>query len=204
MTFIFRGGVPLAVPDDYATDPSHVALVDILTRLTVYRHVVAFLELHPTDGYLVVEMLVGAPWARKYLNTTAKLWAGSPADRRLATRGWRALMHLLNGTKPRVGRHKAPPLHPEALGAAALVVAHWRGVVDAHWADERATLAAALLKEAASRFRVSVAHIRATRALVRRRGIRKRDVVLAFASWETGVPVRRLRVATTVADLVYA
>jgi hypothetical protein len=204
VTFIFRGGLPLAVPETYATDPAHVALVEILTRLSTYRHVVAFLELHPTDGWLAVEVLSGAGWAKRYLNTTAKLWGGSPAERALATRGWRALMHLLNGTKPRVGRHKAPPLHPEALGAAALVVAHWRGVVEAHWAAERDTLTAALLKEAESRFRVSAAHRRATRALVRRRGIRKRDVVLAFASWETGVPVRRLRVATTVADLVYA
>ena len=67
---------------------------------------------------------------------------------------------------------------------------------------ERSSMAVSLLALAAGDFRVSAAHRRALRALVRRRGLRKRDLVQAFASWETGLPLRRVRSVTSVADLV--
>jgi hypothetical protein len=204
VAYIFRGGVPLAVPVDYATDPAHATLVAHLTRLTRYADAVAFLEVHPTDGYLAADVLNGALWAKRYLNASARFSAGPPKDRALALRGWRALMHVLNGTRPKVGRHREPPLTAEALGRAAASVARWRSVTDALWGQERATLATLLLQRAEGHFRVSAAHRRAVRALVRRKALRKRDVVLTFASWETGLALRRLRMATSVADLVYA
>ena len=113
-------------------------------------------------------------------------------------------MHALNGTRPRVGRHREPPLSAKELERAADALTRWRVAVDQAWGRDRASMAVSLLALAAGHFRVSAAHRRATRALLRRRGLRKRDVVQAFASWETGLPLRRLRSATSVTDLVYA
>ena len=201
--FIFRTGLLVAVPTDYAAQPDHVLLVKALTAAARYVEAVAVVEQHST-GWRDADILAGVPWFRRFLTTTARLWAGSPRDRALAARGWRALMHALNGTRPRVGRHREPPLSAKELERAADALTRWRVAVDQAWGRDRASMAVSLLALAAGHFRVSAAHRRATRALLRRRGLRKRDVVQAFASWETGLPLRRLRSATSVTDLVYA
>jgi hypothetical protein len=201
--FVFRCGIPVAVPTNYGTDLGHCRLVDRLTRSRRYLDAVALLEQHP-DSWLVADVLTGAPWAQKFLQTTAQLW-GQPATRRDAQRGTRALMQVLAGTRPpHGGRRRQPPLPPDVRAHAAVVMATWRAEVEARWGLlGRPALAQALLTHATG-FRPSAAHHRALRALVRRPKLRKRDLVLTLTSWETGVPVRHLRVTPPVAALAYA
>ena len=122
---IFRSGVPIAVPKDYATDPHHRLLVSRLTCASRYADVVAILEANP-DSLLAA----GRPDRRT-------VGAEIPEyDRRLcewprtqARRGLRALMRVLNGTKPRPGRHRGPTLPPNGTGA---LLARWRADVESH------------------------------------------------------------------------
>lgn len=200
--FVFRGGLPVAVPVDYADDPYHSVLVTFLNAETRYEAVVAFLEQHST-GWLAADVLTGQPWSKKFLNTTAQFWAGSPANRALAARGWRALMHVMNGTKPRTGRHRAPALTTDVRERSVEIMARWKAEIDNLWAREHSTtMAAAITVVASTHFPVSKAHRRALVAMVRRKA-RKHDFVLTLVSWETGVPVRRLRMAPPAAELVF-
>jgi hypothetical protein len=196
--FVFRSGVAVAVPADYARDPQHRLLVDRLTHSRRYTEAVALLESHP-DSWLAADVLTGAPWAQRYLTTTAYLSQHDPAQ---ARRGARALFRVLNGAKPRTGRPHAPPLPPDARTTA--VLGRWRADLDGVWPSaSAATLAQAVARLAAAHFPFSAAHRRALVALVRRTRLRKQDLVLTLTSWETGVPVRRLRAGPTVSDLVY-
>lgn len=197
--FVFRSGIAVAVPTDYATDPHHRLLVDRLTRLSRYADVVTLLEQHP-DGWLAADVLTGAAWARKFLNTTARL---SQLDPTQARRGQRALMRVLNGTKARTGRHRAPATTAAVRDRTVEVLTRWRADIETVWHQDRATLASAVAKLAASRFSLSRSHRRALGTLARRHGLRKHDLVLTLVSWETGVPVRRLRSAQSVPELVY-
>jgi hypothetical protein len=199
--FVFRAGVAVAVPADYARDPRHQLLVDRLERTSRYTDAVAILDSHP-DSFLAADILTGAPWAQRYLNTTARLSQLDPAK---ARRGLRALMCVLNGVKPRTGRHRAPPLTRVARGRADDVLARWRADIDRVWQQDRTALAFAVSALSVGHFTLSTAHRRALRALVRRKGLRRHDLVLTLTSWETGVPLRRLRMAQPVStpELVY-
>jgi hypothetical protein len=199
--FVFRSGIPVAVPADYADDPQHRALVERLSQTNQYADAVAILEQHP-DSFLAADVLTGAPWAQRFLNTTARLYQ---IDRRTARHGVRALLLVLNGTKPRTGRHRKPPLSPETIGHAVEVVTRWRDVVDACWEQERSTLLATLTREATQYFQFSRAHRRALALLLRRRTLRKGELVLTLASWETRLPTRRLRHSSMhpMLDFVY-
>lgn len=202
--FVFRAGIAVAVPADYARDPQHRALVDRLNRISRYADAITLLEQHP-DSWLVADVLTGAPWAQRFLNTTARL---SQLDPKQARRGLRALMLVLNGVKPRIGRHRAPALTADARDRTVDVMAQWRADVDtvwnaADWRQDRATLTSALIALATARFPLSKAHRRALVALVRRKGLRKHDLVLTLVSWETGVPLRRLRTTQPETELVY-
>jgi hypothetical protein len=199
--FVFRSGVPVAVPDDYANDPYHAMLVTFLNAETRYEAVVAFLEQH-SASWLAADVLTSAPWSKKFLNTTAQLWASSQTNRALAARGWRALMHVLNGTKSRTGRPRAPAMTTDVRDHTADVLTWWRSTIDNLW-PERVALASAIAAVAGTRFPLSKAHRRALVALARRKGLRKHDLVLTLVSWETGVPVRRLRTTQPAAELVY-
>ncbi len=196
---VFRAGVPIAVPDDYASDPTHQILVSKLEQTNQYADAVALLEQHP-ESYLAADVLSGAPWARRYLNSTALL---SRSGDRMAQRGLRALLSVLNGAKKRVGRRREPPLTPEQIGKVTEALARWRAVTDAIWHHERAALGGAIIASAVLRMPLSLAHRRAIRSMVRRPRLRRHDVVLALTSWETGVPIRRLRSTPQPADLIY-
>jgi hypothetical protein len=189
---IMRSGVPIVIPADYATAPEHRSLVARLQRARSYLDVVALLDAHP-DSFLAADVLTGATWAQKFLNSTARLYVTDP---KLARRGVRALMCVLNGTKPRTGRHRAAQPTPNAQAEAAY--ARWQLVVEEGWPDRAALLALVDHHRVLSR-----PHRRALRTLVGRDGLRKRDLILALTSWETGMPMRRLRMAP-VAELVYA
>lgn len=196
---VFRSGIPIAVPDDYASAPAHRDLVERLNGLNRFADAVAVLEQHP-DGYLSADVLTGAPWAQRYLNTMARLWSHGASDRGLGERGARALMGVLAGVRPKVGRRRLDPLSPSqtALGAAA--IAKWRVHVDASWPD---ILLFGTVDDLARHATLSKVHVRALRRLLRRRGLRKVDIVLTLASWETNLPIRRLRLTRHVADMVY-
>jgi hypothetical protein len=198
-TYIVRRGVLLAVPEDYAEMAEHRALVDRLSTNS-YLEAVAVLETVPLTNWLAADLLTGAAWARRYLNTTAKLWM---QDKKLAGRGTRAMMRVLSGFEAKIGRQRSGPLAPEIAAKAATVLADWRALVDAEWAGDRAGLASTLAEKASALFTLSATHRRALRALVRRQRLKKADVVLTLSSWETGIPLRRLRSAQPVADLVY-
>ena len=197
--FIFRNGIAVATPSDYAELEDHRALVAKLSTNS-YLEAVGVLEKSPLNGWLAADVLTGASWARRYLNTTAKLWT---QDKKLAGRGVRAVMRVLSGHEPKVGRHRDGTLSPEVAARAASAVADWRAVVDAEWLGDRAGLASALLRRAEPRFRPSATHRRALRLLVRRPRVRKSEVALTLASWEVGLPLRRIRSTQPVADLVY-
>ena len=199
---IFRSGVPIAVPADYSSDPQHRAVVDHLNRAVEYVDVVALLEQH-TTSFLAADVLTGALWAQRFLNTTARLHQVEPA---LARRGLRALMSVLNGTKPRIGRHRAPRLASATLARADAAVARWRTRIESVWHPDRAYMVSAVTTLAETSFPLSRSHRTALRALARRKSLRKHDVVLTLASWETGVPLRRLRAVHPVdpVELVYA
>jgi hypothetical protein len=202
--FILRDGVPVAVPAQYAQQPAHRRLVDRLTRLLTYEQVVAFLERRSAQGtdWLAADILTGAPWVRRYLLTTG-LRARQPAGARLAQRGMRALVRTLAGG-PRRGRRPTGPIAPAALAGAHACVHVWQEAVRAVWAADPATRVARLSLIAAARGIRSAAHHRALRVLLRRPRVRPIDVAVALASWETGVPVRRLRArAAPIVDLVY-
>lgn len=200
---IFRAGLAVAVPADYARQPEHVALVEVLTATSRYAAAVKVLESNAVS-WLAADVLQGVPWAQRYLNTTARLsLSTSPADRRLAAAGTRALMHVLTGTPPKVGRRRAMPLSPTELSCAAASIAKWRAVVDASWSEDRATMACTLVPAVVKGSGLGRAHERLLRALVRRQRLRKTDLVLTLASWDTGLPVRRIRSARPTADLVY-
>ena len=198
--FVFRSGRAVALPVDYATQPDHLAVVSALNTATRYEDVVALLEQQATT-WLAADVLTGAAWAKKFLNTTAQLWASNQTNRVLAARGWRALTHVLNGTKPRTGRHRAPALTVDVRDRTADALARWRMIIDRIWSNDRASLAASIV--VAATFPVSKAHRQALSALSRRKGLRKHDLVLTLVSWETGVPVRRLRTTQPPAELVY-
>lgn len=197
--FVFRAGIAVAVPADYARDPQHRLLVDRLTSLTRYAEAITILESHP-DSWLAADVLTGAPWAQRFLNSTARL---SHVDPKQARRGLRALMLVLNGVKPRVGRHRAPGLSMATRDRTTEVLTRWRSIIDTQWPQGRATVAQDVANAAAAHFPLSTAHRRALAALMRRPGLRKHDLVLALTSWETGVPVRRLRATQPHAELVY-
>src|SRR4051812_27648633 len=98
---IFRAGLPVAVPTDYASQPEHVALVEVLTATSRYAAAVKVLERNAVS-WLAADVLQGVPWAQRYLNTTARLTQSAvPDDKRLAAAGTRALMHVLAGTPPK-------------------------------------------------------------------------------------------------------
>lgn len=196
---VFRAGVVVEVPADYARDPRHRTLVDRLNRISRYADAVTLLEQHP-DSWLAADVLTGAPWAQRFLTTTARL---SQLDPKAARRGQRALMRVLNGVKPRTGRHRAPALTSDVRDRTAGVLVRWRSAIDTVWQQERATLARAVATLAAASFPLSKAHRRALVALSRRKGLRKHDLVLTLVSWETGVPLRRLRTAQPETELVY-
>lgn len=197
--YIVRRGVLVAVPADYEEMAEHRELVVQLSTNS-YLEAVEVLESVPLTCWLAADLLRGVPWARRYLNTTSKLWV---SNRKLAGRGVRALMRVLSGFEAKVGRRRGEPLPPEVASRAASVLADWRALVDAEWARDRAGLAAALVGKASGRFPLSATHRRALRALVRRQRLKKADVALTLASWETGIPLRRLRSTQVVADLVY-
>jgi hypothetical protein len=200
---IFRGGIAVEVPVEYARQPEHVALVTQLMATNRYADAVRLLERH-VISWLAADVLTGALWSRRYLNTTARLsLSAQPADRRLAAAGTRALMHVLSGIPSKVGRHRVDGLSGPDLARAGAALAHWRAVVDTEWsAVERTGLPAAVLR-ATNGWHPSRAHQRALRQLVRRRHLRKHELILTLASWETGVAMRRLRAARPLADLVY-
>lgn len=201
--FIFRAGLPVAVPADYASHPEHVAQVEFLTATPQYAEAVRFLEAHAVS-WLAADILRGAPWAQRYLNTTARLsQSTNPTERRLAAGGVRALMRCLTGTRTHVGRRRSAPLTPEALARGAAAIAKWRAVVDRAWSQDRATLASTMAQAAGKGSGLGRVHERSLRALLRRRRLRRSDLVLSLAAWETGIPIRRLRSARQVADLVY-
>lgn len=193
--FIFRAGLPVAVPANYASLPEHLKLVDQLTTTNSFLLVVALLEQH-SDSYLAADFLTGAPWAQRFLNTLGKLKVSGA--RTLVRRGQRALVGVLAGVKPKRGRPKSS-LTPAQTLAGAEAIARSRVVVDRAWAGDRADLVAALTKGRT----LSAAHRRSLVALVRRPSVRKIDLVLSLASWETGIPRRRLHLTRPVADLVY-
>jgi hypothetical protein len=202
--YIVRKGVLLAVPVDYHEAEAHRALVTRLSSTNSYRAAVTALESAPPGHWLAADILTGAPWARRYLNTTAKLWL---EDKKLAGRGVRALMRALSGSDVKAGRRREAPLSPEDTYLATSALACWRVLLDEYWtgaAGDRVWLAGKVTRSAEARFRVSAAHRRALRALLRRRRLRKADLVLTLASWETGIPQRRLRSIQPVAELVYA
>lgn len=200
--FIFRSGVTQAVPADYAANPHHTSLVAQLNATNRFAEAVSVLESH-TDGYLAADVLTGAAWARRYLNTVARLWSQGPTERRQAERGMKALLAVLSGVKPRIGRHRVGPLTPAQIEAGASAIAKWRVVVDAAWPLDPSSFVAALARAARPTFDLSSAHLTALRRLVRHRGVRKATVVLSLASWETRIPIRRLRLTRTTADLMY-
>lgn len=200
---IFRAGLPVVVPVTYANQPEHVALVEFLTSTSRYDAAVKMLERHVVS-WLAADVLNGVPWAQRYLNTTAKLSQSSaPDDRRQAAAGTRALMHVLSGTPMRVGRRRSEPLSPQDLANAAASIAKWRAVVDVPWSADRAGRASAVTLAVGKTCAQPKPHARALMALLRRPRVRKVDVVLALASWDTGLPVRRIRSARQMADLVY-
>lgn len=197
--FVFRAGIPIAVPADYADQPDHQTLVAKLVHTNKYAEAVAVLEEHP-DSYLAADVLTGAAWAQRYLNATALLsHSKSPADRAMSRRGTRALIAVLSGVKRKVGRHRKPPLSPEEAGKAAAAIDEWRYEIARMWDWDRDTLIYAVTKKAG----LSVAHRTALRRMLRRRRLRKQDVIFALASWVTGVPIRRLRACPQPADLIY-
>jgi hypothetical protein len=190
--FLLRSGRPVAVPDAYAAAPEHQALVARLTSATTYAEAVEILNVH-ADSYLAADVLTGAPWAQKFLLTTARL---HHLDKPLARAGLRALMRVLNGTKPQTGRHRVPPLLPAARGTASAALGRWQSYVDTIWSPDRAVLASAV-----QRLALSTAHRTVLRTLMQRKTLKKRDLVLLLASWDTGLPMRQLR--TAPASLVY-
>lgn len=200
---IFRGGLAVAVPVDYASQPGHVRLVDVLTATSRYRDAVKVLESNAVS-WLAADVLTGAPWAQRFLNSTARLSTSEkPIDRRLAAAGLRALMHVLAGTSPQIGRRRAPPLTPAEMAQAGAAIARWRARVAALKPAERALWPSQLLIGSVPGFRPSKSHTTALKALVRRRRLRKSELTLTLASWETGLPIRRIRAAAPIADLVY-
>jgi len=200
VTFVFRNGVVLPVPPGYAEDPDHQALVAKLSTTNSYAEAVAVLGGAPLSSWLAADLLTGAPWARRFLNTTARLWS---QDRKLAESGIRAMMRVLSGQESKAGRHRTLPLTPAEQTLATSAVAAWRVLVDAAWSTDRPGLAQALARHANARFKLSKAHGKALVALTRRRRLRRADVVVALASWETGIPARRLGPPQAVADLIY-
>jgi hypothetical protein len=192
---IFRNGVALATPDRYFDLPEHRALVAALSTPS-FLAAIHTLETAPLTSWLAADVLTGAIWARRYLNTLALL-----TDKKLIDRAVRALLRVLSGRDVKRGRHRVGPLLPEEARRATAAVAAWRAVVEAVWAD-RAGRAQALLTHAHTRG-VATAHRRALATLLRRRALRKSDVVLTLASWEAGVSVRRMRAAQPLADFVY-
>lgn len=200
---IFRAGIAVAVPTDYASQPEHVALVELLTVTSRYAEAVRVLETNAVS-WLAADVLRGEAWAQRFLNTTARLSQSSlPADRRLAAAGLRALMHVLSGTPPKVGRRRAPALTPEELAAASAAIARCRALVDAEWSQDRATMASTLVPAVVRACGLGRPHERLLRALMRRRRLRRADLVLTLASWQTGLPVRRIRAARPTAALLY-
>jgi len=191
--FLLRSGRPVAVPDNYATTPEHQALVTRLNSANTYAEAIEILSTH-ADSYLAADVLTGAAWAQKFLNTTARL---HQLDRPLAKRGFRALMRVLNGTKRQTGRHRVPPLLPPARGTASAALGRWQTYVDTIWSHDRAALASAVMQVA-----LSTAHRTALRTMMQRKALRKRDLVLLLASWDTGLPMRQLR-HSAPSDLVY-
>lgn len=193
--FIFRVGLPIAVPANYAALPEHLKLVEQLTTTNSFAAVVTILEQH-SDSYLAADVLTGAPWARKFLNTLGKVKASG--NKTLVRRATGALVGVLAGIKPKRGRPKSA-LTPAQTAAGAEAIGRCRVVVDRAWAGDRANLVAALTKGRT----LTIVQRRGLVALVRRPSLRKIDLVLSLASWETGIPRRRLHLTRPVADLVY-
>ena len=200
--FVLRGHALVPVPPNYRADPAHRAIVDLLQTASTYMNAVVTLEVHAAS-WLGADILSGARWAQRFLLSTAALsQSAEPRERALAKRGLRALLMVLTGTKPHVGRKPHPPLTNGALQRAASAVTVWRGYVEAYWGQEPAVAARALLAQ--SSFPLSRAHGLALRELLRRPRVRKQDVVLALVSWETGISLRRLRrSAAPQAELIY-
>ena len=190
--YVLRSGCLVAVPEGYADTPTHKALVARLTSVHTYAEAVDILTAH-ADSWLAADVLTGVPWAQKFLLTTARLYQ---LDQPAAKRGLRALMRVLNGTKSQTGRHRVPPLLPAARGTASAALGRWQTYVDTIWTADRAELASAV-----QRLALSTAHRTVLRTLMQRKTLRKRDLVLLLASWDTGVPMRQLR--TAPASLVY-
>lgn len=192
---IFRKGMAVAVPPDYAETPEHRALVAALSTDS-FVSAMQTLEQAPLTSWLAADIVTGAPWARRYFNTLALV-----TDKKRIDRAVKALLRVLSGRETKRGRHRVGPLLPEDAAKASAAVAAWRAVVAAIWTPDRAGLGPALLTEAARR-NVAVPR-RALAALIHRPALRKSDLVLTLASWEVGLPVRRIRSAQGLADFVY-
>lgn len=195
---IFRSGLPVVVPADYARSPEHSALVRVLSETSRYQEAVRVLETNALS-WLAADVLTGQPWAQRYLNTTARLSLSSHrVDRRVAAGGVRALMRVLAGVPGHVGRRRAAALTVEELARGSAAVARWRATLDTLWGHAPEAIVRAVAVDGLSRV-----HQRALLALLRRPRIKKVDVALNLASWETGLPLRRIRQTGRVADLVY-
>ena len=190
--YVLRAGCLVAVPEGYADTPAHKALVARLTLANTYAEAVDILTDH-ADSWLAADVLTGAPWVQKFLTTTARQYQ---LDRPVAKRGLRALMRVLNGTRAKTGRHRVPPLLLEARGTASAALGRWQTYVDTIWTPDRAALTSTVMQ-----LGLSTAHRTALRTLMQRKTLRKRDLVLLLAAWETGLSMRQLRL--NAPDFVY-
>lgn len=193
---IFRAGLAVPVPPGYAGTAAHRALVAALNTDS-FLTAIQTLETAPLASWLAADVLTGAPWARRYLTTLALV-----THKKLTDRAVRALLRVLSGREVKRGRHRVGPLLPDQAARASAAVATWRAIIADLWTSDRSTLTAALLRAAQGRG-IAAAHHRALLALLRRKALRKSDVVLTLAAWEVGLPVRRVRGTRILATFVY-
>lgn len=200
--YIFRRGLLVAMPADYAAHPRHQALVTKLTRATRYVEAVRLLDAYVDESSLAADVMTGAPWVARFLATTARFTYGTATERTQARQGWRVLMRLVAGERRETGRKRHPALDPADLQRALAAIARWAEAVHSIWSVDRARWPVLLADLAPDHFLLAKAHLAELRRLARHRALRKRELVLTLASWETGISKRRLRHGPTV-ELVY-